>query len=67
MEASRASRKAALACRVSDEQIATVSSAQRAKEQFREELDALRHKYEELGLDFDAAIREHQARKSDDA
>jgi hypothetical protein len=55
---------------VSDEQIddsVAVPSAERTKEQFRQELDALRHKYEELGLDFDAAIREHQERKSHDA
>ena len=38
---------------------ATVPSDERAAEQFRQELDALRRKYEELGLDFDAALEEH--------
>jgi hypothetical protein len=55
---------------VSDEQFdesAAVPSDERAAEQFRRELDALRRKYEELGLDFDAALEEHLARKPRDS
>jgi hypothetical protein len=55
---------------VSDEQFdetAAVPSEERAAEQFRRELDALRSKYEALGLDFDAALEEHQARKPRDS
>ena len=55
---------------VSDEQFdesAAVPSEERAAEQFRRELDALRRKYEELGLDFDAALEEHLARKPRDS
>jgi hypothetical protein len=54
---------------VSDKQFddsAGVPSEEHAAEQFRRDLDALRHKYEELGLDFDAALEEHLARKSRD-
>jgi hypothetical protein len=55
---------------VSDEQFdesAAMPSNERAAEQFRRELDALRRKYEELGLDFDAALEEHLARKTRDS
>ncbi len=54
---------------MSDEQhddSAAVPSGERAEEQFRQELDALRRKYEELGLDFDAALEQHLARKERD-
>ena len=46
---------------------AAVPSEEPAAEQFRRELDALRRKYEELGLDFDAALEEHLTRKSRDS
>jgi hypothetical protein len=55
---------------VSDEQFdesAVVPSDERAAEQFGRELDALRRKYEELGLDFDAALEAHLARKPRDS
>ena len=55
---------------MSDEQFdesAAVPSDERTAEQFRRELDALRRKYEELGLDFDAALEEHLARKPRDS
>jgi hypothetical protein len=68
-EAVGTDRNATIGGQVSDEQIddsGAMPTSEGAKEQFRQELDALRLKYEELGLDFDAAIREHQARKSDD-
>ena len=55
---------------VSDEQFdesAAVPSDERAAEQFGRELDALRRKYEELGLDFDAALEAHLARKPRDS
>ena len=54
---------------MSDDQFddsAAVPSGERVEDQFRRELDALRRKYEELGLDFDAALEEHRARKSRD-
>ena len=54
---------------LSDEQFddtAAVPSGEPAEKQFRRELDALRRKYEELGLDFDAALEQHLARKSRD-
>ena len=54
---------------MSDEQFdesAAVPSGERTAEQFRRDLDALRRKYEELGLDFDAALEEHLARKPRD-
>jgi hypothetical protein len=47
-----------------DDDSAEVPSRERAQEQFRQELDALRRKYEDLGLDFDAALKEHLTRKS---
>ena len=49
---------------MSDEQFdesAAVPSDEGAAEQFGRELDALRRKYEELGLDFDAVVEEHLA------
>jgi hypothetical protein len=49
-----------------DDDSAAVPGGERAKEQFRRELDALRRKYEDLGLDFDAALQEHLALKSRD-
>jgi hypothetical protein len=54
---------------MSDEQFedsAAVPSEERPEEQFRRELDAMRRKYEELGLDFDAVLEEYLARKSRD-
>ena len=47
---------------MSDEQFddsSAVPSEERAEDQFRRELDALRRKYEKLGLDFDAALEDH--------
>lgn len=49
-----------------NDESAVVPSEEGAKEQFRRELDALRSKYEELGLDFDAALEEHMTRKPGD-
>ena len=49
------------------DEIAALPSDERTAEQFRRELDALRRKYEELGLDFDAALEQHLARKPRDS